>query len=92
MRYWISSWKAHRWVRAAHALEALPCIGDALASGDLGIDKVVELARFAHPSTEAPLVRWAREVSCGAIRRRAELAEKLDVEDDVEADRSRFVE
>jgi hypothetical protein len=47
IRYGISEWKARRWVAAAHALEHLPRIAGALESGELGIDKVVELARFA---------------------------------------------
>ncbi len=83
MRYGISSWKAHRWVGAAHALGSLVRIAAALERGELGIDKVVELARFATPQTEARLVHWAREVSCGAVRRRAELlaeAERDEVE------------
>ncbi len=49
MRYGISDWKARRWIAAAHALEGLPQISEAFASGELGIDKVVELTRFATP-------------------------------------------
>ncbi len=67
MRYGISSWKAHRWIAAAHALRGLPRLADALARGELGIDKVVELARFAAAGTEADLIRWARDVSCAAV-------------------------
>jgi hypothetical protein len=49
MRYDISEWKARRWIAAAHALERLPRIAEGLATGALGVDKVVELARFATP-------------------------------------------
>ena len=73
MRYGISEWKARRWVAAAHALENLPRIAEALASGELGIDKVVELTRFATPETEARLIRWAMTVSVGAVRHRGDL-------------------
>jgi len=52
MRQGISEWKARRWIAAAHALEALPALSRALSSGQLGIDKVVELARFATAETE----------------------------------------
>ena len=52
MRYGLSSWKAGRWIQAAHALESLPRISEAFASGMLGVDKVVELCRFATPETE----------------------------------------
>ena len=74
MRYGISSWKAHRWIAAAHALEQLPRLAGALAGGDLGIDKVVELCRFASPETEGHLIRWAKGVSCATVRRRADIA------------------
>src|SRR3990172_3370031 len=53
MRYGISAWKANRWVAASHALEGLPGLSDALKSGELGIDKVVELAPFPPQETEA---------------------------------------
>jgi len=56
MRYGISGWKAHRWIAAAHALEQLPRLSEAFARGELGIDKVVELTRFASPEIEARLI------------------------------------
>ena len=52
MRLGISYWKAERWVSAAHALQELPRLSEALSSGELSIDKVVELTRFARPETE----------------------------------------
>ncbi len=91
MRYGISAWKAHRWVAAAHALERLPRISEALARGELGIDKVVELTRFASPETEARLISWAEGVSCGAIRRRGDLEARASIRQDREADRARFL-
>jgi uncharacterized protein DUF222/HNH endonuclease len=74
MRYGISDWKARRWIAAAHALEGLPLLSEAFASGELGIDKVVELTRFATPETESRLIRWAQGVSCGCIRHKGDLA------------------
>src|SRR2546429_9449508 len=74
MRYGISDWKARRWIACAHALEDLPQISGAFSTGALGIDKVVELTRFATVETEAGLIRWARGVSCGAIRHKGDLA------------------
>jgi uncharacterized protein DUF222 len=58
MRYGISWWKANRWIACAHALEHLPEISKALATGELGIDKVVELTRLATPQDrgEAPVL------------------------------------
>jgi len=68
MRYGISYWKAERWIAASHALERLPRLSEAFASGELSIDKVVELTRFATPETEGRLILWAQEVSSGCIQ------------------------
>jgi Domain of unknown function (DUF222)/HNH endonuclease len=91
MRYGISCWKANRWIAAAHALEGLPRVSDALVSGELGLDKVVELTRFASPGTEAGLISWAKRVSCATVRHRADLARRASIEEDLDAERSRFV-
>ena len=91
IRYGISEWKARRWVAAAHAIENLPRIAGALESGDLGIDKVVELARFAKGDEEGRLIRWARSVSVGAVRHRADLEAKGSIKDLRETERSREV-
>jgi Domain of unknown function (DUF222) len=90
VRYGVSDWKARRWIASAHALEGLPRVSDAFDRGELGIDKVVELARFATPETEGELVEWARDVSCGRIRHRGDLARRESVEEarDVDRDRS----
>jgi hypothetical protein len=89
MRYGISYWKAQRWISAAHALESLPNVSDALASGELHLDKTVELTRFATPETESRLLIWAGGVSCGAIRRKADVATRRTREDLVDVERSR---
>jgi hypothetical protein len=69
----VSRWKAERWLGAGRALSWLPATADALERGMLGIDKVVELTRFAEFDDEDALVHWAQGVSSGAIRRAAEL-------------------
>jgi Domain of unknown function DUF222./HNH endonuclease. len=89
MRYGISSWKAHRWISAAHALEGLPGLSEAFAQGELGIDKVVELTRFATPSSETGLISWAGGVSCGAIRHRGDLAVRILTEELTEVEGAR---
>ena len=89
MRYGISGWKAHRWIATGYALEALPRLSEALAAGLLGIDKVVELARFATPEREADLIRWARGVSCATVRRRGELEVRASRKEVVEPERDR---
>jgi Domain of unknown function (DUF222)/HNH endonuclease len=89
MRYGVSTWKAARWVAAGHALADLPRIAEALATGRLSLDKVVELARLATAETEASLIRWALRVSCGAIRRRADLERRRARAETAEAERAR---
>jgi hypothetical protein len=91
MRYGISAWKAHRWIHAAHTLEDLPMISEALTSGELGIDKVVELARFATAETQAGLVRWAKRVSPGAVRHRGDLAARASIAEVQDAHHARFL-
>jgi hypothetical protein len=73
----ISRWKASRLVAAGHALEELPHIAAALESGALSLDKAIELCRFASPSTEVKLLRWARRVSVGRIRERGDEEARL---------------
>ncbi|HET9722429.1 MAG TPA: DUF222 domain-containing protein, partial [Actinomycetota bacterium] len=53
IRYGVSCWKARRWIAAAYALETLLQVARALEDGVLGLDKVVELTRFASPETES---------------------------------------
>ena len=89
MRYGISQWKARRWIAASHALEVLPRLSDALDTGDLGIDKVVELARFATPENESRLIPWARAVSCGTVRHRGDLETKPSIDDVRETEHAR---
>lgn len=91
MRYGISDWKARRWIAAAHALEGLPRLSEAFSSGELGVDKVVELTRFATPETERRLIAWAQGVSCGCIRRKGDLAVRQSVQDVRDAERSRYL-
>jgi hypothetical protein len=76
MRYGISEWKANRWIACARALEALPQLSMAFETGMVGIDKVLELTRFATPETEEDLVRWANTVSSSWIKRKADLLER----------------
>ena len=70
----ISKWKARRLIEAAYAIDHLPHISAALEAGSLSLDKTVELTRFATPNTEKKLLRWARKVTVGCIRQRADEA------------------
>ena len=89
MRYGISHWKACRWIQAAYALERLHQLSEAFASGELGVDKVVELARFASPQTEGSLITWAKGVSTASIRHKADLVLRRAIEEVREGEQAR---
>lgn len=92
MRLGISGWKAQRWVVAARALRHLPRLAEALETGRLALDKVVELARFATPEQEVYLIGWAERVSVGAIRHRGDLLERRRLAGERERYRARRLE
>jgi len=89
IRYGMSWWKADRWIKAAAALDSLPAIADALETGVLGIDKVVELCRFATAETEDELIGWASDSTCATIRRRADLEVRAALNETTEFERDR---
>jgi hypothetical protein len=75
--------------RCGAALESLPGIATSFAVGEIGIDKVAELTRFATPDDEEALLAWAGDVASGAIRRRGEelrRAQRTEIEQ-IEEDR-----
>lgn len=91
LRLGISIWKARRWANCARALEELPVIAEAFEEGQLSVDKVVELTRFATPGNERRLLGWAMKVAVATIRDRGDwLARISDVEVRA-ADRERSV-
>src|SRR5688500_11519609 len=89
IRYGMSWWKADRWIKAAAALHELPGIAGALETGVLGIDKVVELCRFATAENEDELIDWASEATCATIRRRADLEVRAAQDETTEFERNR---
>jgi hypothetical protein len=89
IRYGMSWWKADRWIKAATALLDLPRVAGALESGVLGIDKAVEVCRFATPETEEGLVDWAADSTCATIRRRADREVRAAIDETVEFERNR---
>lgn len=90
-RLCISKWAAGRWVHAAHSLEHLPLTSEALLSGSLCLDKVLELTRFATSSSEQSLITWAQRVSTAVIRRKADLFEKVAIEDARHVESARYL-
>ena len=56
-------------VRVARALDGLPGIGEALATGSISYSKVRELTRIATPESEADLVQLARAGTASHVGR-----------------------
>lgn len=90
MRFGVSQWKARRWIAAGQALGVLPALSDAFCDGRIGVDKVVELTRFAEPDTEDGLLAWAQRVNTATVRRRADISTRAE-EADHDIERSRFL-
>ena len=88
MRYGISDWKARRYIDAANALGGLPKVTEALTTGALGVDKVVELTRFATDETEDRLVEWAARVSAARIRHEGDVLRRIDEDEAARDDES----
>jgi len=91
MHMGISNYRASKLLDTALALEHLRLISDALARGLLGLDKVLELSRFATEETEAKLIEWAQVRSAGRIREEAELRARRTQEEAQEAEEVRSV-
>lgn len=87
----VSEWMARRIVNAARSLGSLPLTDAAFEAGELTLEQVVELCRFATPTTEKSLVKWARRVKPKAIRHRADVETKKSLNETVDVDRSRFL-
>jgi hypothetical protein len=90
-RYGFAAWRANRAVEAARALRDLPRIRGALARGELSFDKVLELCRFAKPAEEEGLVAWARRVSVGEVRYRADQLRSASAKEERKLQASRSV-
>ena len=72
-RYGVSATVGARWVAAAHALEVLPRLSGALESGELCLDKIVQLARFVSRDDESKWIAWAKRVTVTTVRHRADV-------------------
>ena len=87
----VSTSTARQWVTAAAQLESLPCLGEALASGDLSLDLLSPLAEVATPETDAELreasahwtVRQARQLAAWHKAQRDATAEPAGREEPV---------
>lgn len=80
-----------RRTKAAHALERLPLLSQALEDGVLSFEKVVQLARYLEPDTEEQEIRWAAKARLDAIRRKAEVANRPTLTDVQALEASRYL-
>lgn len=81
----ISVSEGSRRTKAAHALERLPLLSEALEKGILSFEKVLQLARYLEPDTEEEEIRWSRKARLDAIKRKADVANRPTL-DDVQLD------
>jgi hypothetical protein len=87
----VTVYKARRMIAAARKLDQLPLIADALGSGSLGLDKVLELSRFVTPEKQRRWIHKAQGMSVGKIKEFADEANAAPVEDARTAERCRYL-
>lgn len=80
-----------RRTKAAHALERLPLLAQALEDGVLSFEKVLQLARYLEPDTEEDEIRWARKARLDAIKRKADVANRPPLNEVRALEASRFL-
>ena len=88
-RIGITRGTANEKVRAARALEDLPLISGAMASGELSFSKVRAITRAAVPENEAELLEFARATSAAGLERLVRGWKKLSRSDERQAERVR---
>ena len=91
-RLGISMSEGLRRTKAAHALARLPLISNALEVGRFSLDKAEQLARFATPTTEAELLRWARRANLSAIWKRADRETRKPIDEVRAAHEERYLQ
>lgn len=80
-----------RRTKAAHALERLPLLSDALEQGILSFEKVLQLARYLDADTEEREIAWARKARLDAIKRKADVANRPTLTDVQALEVSRYL-
>jgi hypothetical protein len=90
-RYGLAWGTAREWVRVAHALEGLPRIGEAHASGRLSWDQLRPLTRFATPETDESWAVRAAELRPAWLWREARRHERIRAREAEEARRTRHL-
>jgi 5-methylcytosine-specific restriction endonuclease McrA len=91
-RYGVSPYRSRRMVNAGYALESLPLTAEALETGRLNLDRVVELVRLATRETESDLVEWARRVTPQWIGHKADLNERQRTRENRTKDGARYLD
>lgn len=88
-RYGLARRTANDWVRAAHALEELPAVADAVAAGRLSVDQTRSVIRLATAETDAVVAADAVGRSAAELETMVRLAKPPTDADANEADRLR---
>jgi hypothetical protein len=88
-RYGLLRRTANDWITAAHALDELPDVAEAVAGGRLSVDQTRSVVRLATPDNQAQLAHDAVGRSAAELEAMARLAKPPRPEDDADADRER---
>jgi Domain of unknown function (DUF222)/HNH endonuclease len=70
-----------RRAKAAHSLERLPMLSEALEKGILSFEKVLQLARYLDPEFEEDEIRWAEKARLDEIKRKADVSNRPTLDD-----------
>jgi hypothetical protein len=76
-RYRLSTTTARQWVKAAHALEAMPLVRKQYVEGSIGFEQLVHALSFATPDDDAYLADLLPSLSCFEIERMARQRRRL---------------
>lgn len=88
--YQVSRRTAHEWVDAARALEELPHLAAAFASGELSWDKTRAVSVLATPDSDASLTQEALDTDVKHLERAARKARAVSLEEANTRHRERF--
>jgi hypothetical protein len=87
----VSGHRARRMIACARKLDELPLIADALESGALGLDKVIQLTRFVPTDKQARWIRKAQGMTVAVLTAYADEANAVPVEEVQNAELARYL-
>ena len=87
-RYNLSPRTAGQWVKAAHALDAMPLLRQQFIAGHVGFEQLMHALSYAQPDDDAELARLLPGLSCAQTQAIAQARRKVRARDHHEARRT----